>query len=102
MVLTLPELFERDGLVRVEGVLAADQVGAMRDRLHEDVRLALVPEVRELFDRLREAGLAVCVSGSGPTLLAFERDDAATPEPGEGWTVLRVPVRASGVDIREG
>jgi len=75
---------------------------AMRDRLHEDVRLALVPEVRAMFDRLREAGLAVCVSGSGPTLLAFERDDAVTPDPDEGWTVLRVPVRASGVDIREG
>jgi homoserine kinase len=37
----------------------------MRDRLHQDVRLALVPEVRATFDRLREAGLAVCVSGSG-------------------------------------
>jgi len=75
---------------------------AMRDRLHQDVRLALVPEVRATFDRLREAGLAVCVSGSGPSLLAFERDDVVTPDPSEGWTVLRVPVRASGVDIREG
>jgi homoserine kinase len=75
---------------------------AMRDRLHEDVRLALVPEVRATFDRLREAGLAVCVSGSGPTLLVFEREDAVTPDPDEGWTVLRVPVHASGVDIREG
>jgi homoserine kinase len=75
--------------------------GAMRDRLHEDVRLALVPEVRATFDRLREAGLAVCVSGSGPTLLAFERDDVVTPDPQEGWTVLRVRVRATGVDIRE-
>ena len=75
---------------------------AMRDRLHEDVRLALVPEVRATFDRLREAGLAVCVSGSGPALLAFEREDVVTPDPDEGWTVLRVPVRASGVDIREG
>jgi len=76
--------------------------GAMRDRLHEDVRLALVPEVRAMFDQLREAGLAVCVSGSGPTLLAFERDDVVTPDPDDGWRVLRVPVRASGVDIREG
>ena len=75
---------------------------AMRDRLHEDVRLALVPEVRATFDRLREAGLAVCVSGSGPALLAFEREDVVTPDPDEGWTVLRVPVRASGVAIREG
>lgn len=75
---------------------------AMRDRLHEDVRLGLVPEVREVYDRVRGAGLAVCVSGSGPTLLAFERHDAVTPEAGEGWRIVRVPVRASGVDIREG
>jgi homoserine kinase len=75
---------------------------AMRDRLHEDVRLALVPEVSATSDRLREAGLAVCVSGSGPTLLVFEREDVVTPDPDEGWTVLRVPVRAAGVDIREG
>ncbi|MGA9162407.1 MAG: homoserine kinase [Actinomycetota bacterium] len=75
---------------------------AMRDRLHEDVRLGLVPQMREIFDRLREAGLAVCVSGSGPTLLAFERHDAVTPEPGDGWRVLRIPVRPTGVAIREG
>ena len=75
---------------------------AMRDRLHEDVRLSLVPEVRETFDRIRAAGLAVCVSGSGPSLLAFERDDAVTPEPAEGWRIVRVPVRPSGRDIREG
>jgi homoserine kinase len=75
---------------------------AMRDHLHEDVRLTLVPEVREAFVRIREAGLAVCVSGSGPSLLAFERDDVVTPDPGDGWRIVRVPVRASGVDIREG
>jgi homoserine kinase len=75
---------------------------AMHDRLHQDLRLALVPEVRATFDRLREAGLAVCVSGSGPSLLAFEREDVLTPEPEPGWSILRVPVRASGVDIREG
>jgi homoserine kinase len=74
---------------------------AMRDRLHEDVRLGLVPEMRQVFDRLRAAGLAVCVSGSGPTLLAFERHDVVTPEPAEGWRIVRVPVRAAGVDIRQ-
>ena len=77
-------------------------VRAMRDRLHEDVRLSLVPAVREVFDEIRDAGLAVCVSGSGPALLAFERDDVITPEPAEGWRLVRVPVRAEGIDIREG
>ena len=85
-------------LLHEPGLLPA----AMRDRLHEDVRLGLVPEVREVYDRVREAGLAVCVSGSGPTLLAFEQHDAVTPEAGDGWRIVRVPVRPSGVDIREG
>ena len=46
---------------------------AMHDRLHEQVRLALVPEVRELFDELQRRDIPVCVSGAGPTLLAFPR-----------------------------
>lgn len=75
---------------------------AMADRLHQDVRLALVPEVREVFDRLHAANVPVCVSGSGPTLLAFERDPWPIPDPGEGWRVLRVPVRRDGVQIVEG
>ncbi|HSD48932.1 MAG TPA: homoserine kinase [Actinomycetota bacterium] len=75
---------------------------AMADRLHQDARLALVPEVREVFDRIRAASVPVCVSGSGPTLLAFERDRRPIPDPGEGWRVLRVPVRRVGVEIVEG
>jgi hypothetical protein len=35
-------------------------------------------------------------------VLAFERHDVLTPEPDEGWRIVRVPVRAAGVDIREG
>jgi homoserine kinase len=74
---------------------------AMRDRLHQDARLALVPQARELYLAIEEAGLPVCVSGSGPTLLAFERDGRDPPDPGDGWRVLRVPVRATGVEILE-
>lgn len=74
---------------------------AMRDRLHQDARLALVPQARELYLVIEEAGLPVCVSGSGPTLLAFERDGREPPDPGDGWRVLRVPVRATGVEILE-
>jgi hypothetical protein len=44
----------------------------------------------------------VCVSGSGPTLLAFETDDRPVPEPGAGWRALRLPVRALGVEVLEG
>jgi len=74
---------------------------AMRDRLHQDARLALVPQARELYLAIEEAGLPVCVSGSGPTLLAFERDGREPPDPGDGWRVLRVPLRPTGVEILE-
>lgn len=72
---------------------------AMRDRLHEDVRLALVPEVREVFDRLRAENVPACVSGSGPSLLAFESDRFPVPDPGEGWRAVRILVRSAGVEI---
>jgi homoserine kinase len=72
---------------------------AFRDRLHEGVRLALVPEVQALMDRLRGAQVPACVSGAGPSLLAFDREHHRVPDPGEGWRVLRVPVRATGVEV---
>jgi homoserine kinase len=72
---------------------------AMRDRIHQDARLARFPDVREVFDRLQAGNVPVCVSGSGPSLLAFERARYPVPGPGEGWRVLRVPVRATGVEI---
>ena len=75
---------------------------AMRDRLHQDVRLALVPEVRRVFERISAAEVPVCVSGAGPSLLAFEREGHAVPDPGDGWCVLRLPVRAVGVEVLEG
>ena len=45
---------------------------ALQDRLHQDARLALVPAVRDVFDELRAGDIPVCVSGAGPSLLAFE------------------------------
>jgi homoserine kinase len=75
---------------------------AMRDRLHEAVRLGLVPPGLEVYEAVREAGLPVCVSGSGPTLLAFEDDDHEVPDPGDGWRILRVSVRATGVQVARG
>ena len=75
---------------------------AMRDRLHEAVRLGLVPPGLEVYEAVRAAGLPVCVSGSGPTLLAFEDDEHQVPDPGQGWRVVRVMVRADGVQVIEG
>jgi homoserine kinase len=72
---------------------------AFGDRLHERQRLALVPEVAAVHGRQRAGGVAGCDSGSGPTLLAFERDGAEVPDPGEGWRLLRIGVRRSGVEV---
>ncbi|MGH2539742.1 MAG: homoserine kinase [Actinomycetota bacterium] len=74
---------------------------ALRDRIHQDVRLALVPPVAEVFRALRDDGVPVCVSGAGPALLAFEGGDAVA-DPGDGWRVLRPGVRRGGFESDSG
>lgn len=78
-------------------------VVALRDRLHEEARLALVPEVADAFDELRRARVPVCVSGSGPTLLAFHVTGGADPAEVLGerpsWRVLRPGVRTAGFEV---
>ncbi len=73
-------------------------VEALEDRLHQARRLALAPASRALFQDLREAGLAVCLAGSGPSLLAFETDSGRLPELGPGWRILR-PGIAEGATL---
>lgn len=72
---------------------------ALRDRIHQAARLALVPGVKAVFDELTAAGIPVCVSGAGPTLLAFELPGIPVPDPGDGWRVLRLAVATTGVDV---
>jgi homoserine kinase len=72
------------------------------DRLHQDARLALVPMVEGVFRDLRAAGVPVCLSGAGPTLLAFGSDDMPVPDPGDGWSLLRLAVTPTGVEVTEG
>jgi homoserine kinase len=74
---------------------------ALQDRMHQDARLAMVPEVRETFESLRADGFPVCLSGAGPTLLvlAAEAKSRSVPDPGQGWRVLRVPPRRNGLEI---
>ena len=72
---------------------------ALRDRLHQEARLDLVPAVREVFRDLVGAGIPICVSGAGPTLLAFESDRRTVPDLGEGWRVLRTAVRPTGFEV---
>jgi homoserine kinase len=77
-------------------------IATLRDRLHQDARLTSVPSVARVFDLVLDAGLPVCVSGAGPSLLAFEglsEGAGVVPDPGKGWEVLRLPVRTAGLEI---
>lgn len=73
---------------------------ALEDRLHQPYRLPLAPAARALFEDLREAGIPVCVAGSGPALLAFEGPGVAVWPLGEGWTVLRPAPATAGATAR--
>ncbi|MDQ4004763.1 MAG: homoserine kinase [Actinomycetota bacterium] len=74
---------------------------ALEDRLHQQRRLTLVPASRVLFDHLREAGVAVCVAGAGPSLLAFETTERPLPGLGSGWRPLHLQVASSGAEVRD-
>jgi homoserine kinase len=77
---------------------------ALVDRLHEDVRLSAIPDVAAVVRTLRRSHVAVCVSGSGPALLAFEREDRepitldAVDAP-PSWTILRPAIRERGFAV---
>jgi homoserine kinase len=69
---------------------------ALQDHLHQEVRLQHMPAARAQFDRLREAGVPVCVSGAGPSLLAFDDGSGGIPDPGPRWRILRQGIASSG------
>ncbi|HEX5936504.1 MAG TPA: homoserine kinase [Actinomycetota bacterium] len=71
---------------------------ALDDRMHEESRLASVPDGLRLLRELRGRKIAACVSGAGPSLLAFPRvdDDIELPD---GWRSIRPGVRAAGVEF---
>lgn len=72
---------------------------ALDDRLHQERRLASFPTVRAMLDGLRDLGIPVCVSGAGPSLLAFESGGVQVPDPGEGWRLLRPGIRRPGAEV---
>jgi homoserine kinase len=69
---------------------------ALEDRLHQARRLDLAPGARALFQDLRNAGIPVCVAGSGPSLLAFEQEGRSVWDLGPGWRVLRPDIDRHG------
>jgi homoserine kinase len=51
---------------------------AMDDRLHQPYRACLIPGLPDVFTAGKDAGaLAVVISGSGPTIIAFAKDNLA-------------------------
>jgi homoserine kinase len=72
---------------------------ALHDRLHEDVRAALVPEVATILDDLRTRQVPACLSGAGPSILAFERDGHLVGDLPDGWRAIRPGLRANGVEV---
>jgi homoserine kinase len=72
----------------------------LRDRVHQAARLALIPPARTLFEEL-DRSVPVCVSGAGPSLVAFPEPDVRLPDPGDGWRTLRLPVRSRGLEVLE-
>ena len=83
-----------EGLTRHPSLLGV----ALEDRLHQDVRLALVPAVLEVFRSLRQGGSLLCVSGAGPTLLAFPGEPITVPD---GWHAFELGVRSRGFELVE-
>lgn len=91
----------RAALLVLALTLRPDRLGeALWDNLHQEHRLALAPRSHELFTSLRESGVPVCVAGSGPSLLAFETESVAVPDPGKGWRVIRTTI-TSGAALSE-
>ena len=53
----------------------------------------------DVFEKVRSDGVPVCVSGAGPSLLAFESAERSVPDPGGSWRSLRIAVRSAGVEV---
>jgi len=76
---------------------------ATEDRLHQPYRLPVVPESAALVERLRTAGVAAVLSGSGPTVLALavggEQAAAAVGAWAPGFAVLPLAVDRDGAVV---
>jgi homoserine kinase len=74
-------------------------VFALHDRLHEDARASLMPGSAEALTELRRANVPACLSGAGPSVLAFERTGHPMPAPPDGWRAIRPGIRSTGVEV---
>lgn len=62
----------------VRGGSVRDLREALRDRLHQDVRAPFVPGLAEALALEHPALLGVCLSGSGPSIVAFAQEETDT------------------------
>jgi homoserine kinase len=72
---------------------------ALHDRLHEEARASLAPESAAILNDLRGRQVAACLSGAGPSVLAFEHGGSSVGDVPDGWRVLRPGIRRRGVEI---
>jgi homoserine kinase len=79
---------------------------ALQDRIHQQVRIEMAG-LEGVVAALEDAGVPWCVSGAGPTVLAFEgigatevTDDSLGVD--ASWRLLRPGVRATGFEVRDG
>lgn len=78
--------------------------GALADRLHQEARIALVPDLDDVVAELGAAGIPWCVSGAGPSLLAFEMGGGPSVDadllgvPEGSWSILRPGIRLAGFE----
>jgi homoserine kinase len=74
---------------------------AIQDQIHEAPRLALLPDADRVH-RLLSGSIPTCLSGAGPSLLAFEIDGRAVPDDlGDGWEVWRPGINTAGVEFSD-
>ncbi|MBH5317141.1 homoserine kinase [Paenibacillus sp. GSMTC-2017] len=80
--------------------LASGELGlirhAMKDRLHQPYRAALIPGMTEILERATDFGaLGAALSGAGPTLIAFV--DAASPDKAGLERFLQATLQKEGI-----
>ena len=77
-----------------------DALRAIGDKLHEPYRAPLIKgydEVRSAF--MRSGALSVCISGAGPSALAFFDKTPHDVKVPDGWTVRILPISGKPVTV---
>ncbi|MGW6446545.1 homoserine kinase [Lentzea sp. NPDC055074] len=73
-------------------------LAATEDRLHQNYREPAWPDTVRVINDLRKLGVPACVSGAGPTVIAF--GDLPAEVDTHGFDVRRLDVDSSGVRVR--